>query len=266
MMSRRALLAGAAALSAGCAHPPTTPRIGVQLYTLRSLMAQDVPGVLRTVAAIGYDEVEFAGYFAMAPRDVKRTLNDAGLAAPASHINGLVARDNPQPLIEAAVEVGHETLIIAWLPPEERQSLDQWRAWADVFNRFAAQCRSAGLQFAYHNHDFEFAPIDGVKPFDLLLQHCEPALVDFELDIFWTALAGQDPSAILAVNPARFPLCHVKDMNTARLMADVGTGEIDFAGIFARHRFAHYFVEHDQPADPVASITASYAAMRRLLG
>lgn len=265
MMSRRALLAGAAALGAGCAHAQTAPRIGVQLYTLRSLAAQDLPGVLRAVAAIGYGEVEFAGYHGMAPTHIKRALSDVGLAAPASHINPLAARDDPRPLIDAAAEVGHEWLVIAWLPPEERQNLDQWRAWADVFNRFAAQCRSAGLKFAYHNHDFEFTPIDGAKPFDMLLQRCEPALVDFELDLYWTTLAGEDPSAILAANSARFPLCHVKDMNAARQMADVGAGEIDFARIFAGHRFAHHFVEHDQPTDPIASITASYAAMRRLL-
>lgn len=266
MMSRRALLAGAgSALAAGCAHKPAALRIGVQLYTLRALMAQDVPGVLRAVAAIGYEEVEFAGYFNAAPRDVKRALADAGLAAPASHVGALAARDTPGPLIEAAAEVGHETLIVAWLPPEERQSMDQWRAWADVLNGFAAQCREAGLKFAYHNHDFEFAPIDGAKPFDMLLQRCDPALVDFELDLYWTALAGEDPRAILAAAPARFPLCHVKDMDGARRMADVGAGEMDFAGIFAAHRFAHYFVEHDQAADPIASITASYAAMRRIL-
>lgn len=264
--SRRTLMAGAgAALAANCTQARASPRVGVQLYTLRSLMARDLPGTLRAVAAIGYQEVEFAGYFDVAPADVKRALADAGLAAPASHISALAARDDPAPLIEAAATVGHETLVIAWLPPEERQTMDQWRGWADVINRFAAQCRSAGLKFAYHNHDFEFAPIDGAKPFDTLLQRCDPALADFELDLYWTTLAGEDPSTILAANPARFPMCHVKDMDSARRMADVGAGEIDFAGIFARHRFAHHFVEHDEPADPLASITASYAAMRRIL-
>jgi sugar phosphate isomerase/epimerase len=267
MTSRRALVAGAAsALVAGYAPPPALPRrIGVQLYTLRSLAAQDLPGVLRTVASIGYDEVEFAGYFDTAPRDVKRALNDAGLAAPASHVGALAARDEPGRLIDAAAEVGHGTLVVAWLPPEERQSMDQWRAWADVLNRFAVQCRDAGLKFAYHNHDFEFTPIEGLKPFDTLLQRCERGLVDFELDLYWATLAGEDPSALLAANAARFPLCHVKDMDRNRRMADVGAGEIDFARIFARHRFAHYFVEHDQPADPIASIRASYATMRRIL-
>lgn len=264
--SRRALIACAgASLALGCAHQGAAPQIGVQLYTLRSMMAQDVPGTLRAVAAIGYREVEFAGYFDVAPRDVRHALADVGLAAPASHIGALAARDNPGPLIEAATTVGHETLVIAWLPPEERQTMDQWRAWADAINGFAAQCRNAGIKFAYHNHDFEFAPIDGAKPFDALLQRCDPALVDFELDLYWTALAGEDPAAILAANPARFPMCHVKDMDGARRMVDVGAGEIDFARIFARHRFAHYFVEHDQPTDPLGSIAASHAAMRRLL-
>lgn len=267
--SRRAVMAGAAALTAAACAPRAAeapaPRLGVQLYTVRDRMAQDMAGTLNAVARIGYREVEFAGYFDTPPAGVRQYLDDAGLAAPAAHIAFTDARDNPDLPIERAVVVEHQTLIVAWLPEEERRTLDQWRAWADVFNRFAERCRDAGLRFAYHNHDFEFQPIDGVMPFDLLLQRCDPALVDFELDIFWAVKAGQDVNAVLAANPARYPMCHVKDMAADGSMVDVGAGVIDFSDIFARHAFAHHFVEHDNPADSLASITASHAALAGLL-
>ncbi len=268
-LSRRSILAGAAALSAAACAPraaeAAAPRLGVQLYTVRDRMAQDMAGTLEAVARIGYREVEFAGYFDTPPAGVRQYLDDAGLAAPAAHIAFTDVRDNPELPIERAVVVGHQTLIVAWLPEEERRTLDQWRAWADRFNGFAEQCRGAGLRFAYHNHDFEFQPIDGVKPFDLLLERCDPALVDFELDLFWAVKAGEDVNAILAANPNRYPMCHVKDMAADGSMVDVGAGVIDFADIFARHRFAHWFVEHDEPGDSLASITASHAVLDGLL-
>lgn len=268
-LSRRAVMAGAAALTAAACAPHAAeapaPRLGVQLYTVRDRMAEDLAGTLDAVARIGYREVEFAGYFDTPPAGVRRMLDDAGLAAPAGHFPFAEVRDTPEPLIERAAAVEHQTLIVAWLPEEERRTLDQWRAWADVFNGFAARCHDAGLRFAYHNHDFEFQPIDGVKPFDLLLERCDPGLVDFELDIFWASLAGEDVNAILAADPDRYPLCHVKDMATDGSMVDVGAGVIDFADIFARHEFTHWFVEHDNPADSMASITASHAALAEIL-
>ena len=268
-LSRRAVMAGAAALSAAACAPraaeAAAPRIGVQLYTVRDRMAEDMAGTLEAVARIGYQEVEFAGYFDTPPAGVRQYLDDAGLQAPAAHIAFTDVRDNPELPIERAVVVEHQTLIVAWLPEEERRTLDQWRAWADRFNGFAEQCRGAGLRFAYHNHDFEFQPIDGVKPFDLLLERCDPALVDFELDLFWAVKAGEDVNAILAANPNRYPCCHVKDMAADGSMVDVGDGRINFVDIFARHDFAHHFVEHDNPGDSLASITASHAALARIL-
>src|SRR5690606_35927112 len=135
-----------------------TRRIGVQIYTVRDLMAQDMAGTLSAVARVGYQEVEFAGYFERSPAEVRRMLDDAGLAAPAAHVQLSAVRDDPGALIETAMGVGHQMLIVPWVSEAERATLDQWRALAETFNRFGQTCRDAGLRFAYHNHDFEFQP------------------------------------------------------------------------------------------------------------
>lgn len=276
-LSRRGILGGGAALLGGAAFGGCTPAtttatttaaaarpIGIQLYTLRSLMEQDFAGTLGHIADIGYDEVEFAGYFNTTPSEVRRILTNVDLRAPSAHVSRDLIRDNPMPSIEAGAEIGHQWLVLNWLAPEERQTLDQYRAWADVCNRFAEQCRTAGMRFAYHNHDFEFVPIDGVVPYDILMERCDPELVKFELDLFWASKVSQDIPALLARAPARFPLCHVKDMDAAGNMADVGAGTIDFSAIFANHTFEHYFVERDDATDPMATAEAGYRGLSDL--
>lgn len=268
--SRRVLLAALAGAAASAwprgARAQGGPGPGLQLFTVRAAMAQDVPGTLARIAAVGYREVEFAGYFDTPPARIRRVLADNGLAAPAAHLNVAPAalRDSPAQWIDAAAEAGHRFLVLPWLDVQERRTLDQYRALADTMNVFAELCRAAGLAFAYHNHDFEFAALDGVPPFDLLMQRCDPDLVGFELDLYWAVHAGRDPRAVLAQYPGRFPLCHVKDRAPGGAMADVGAGTIDFAAIFASPdaAFRHYFVERDDAPDGLASAAASFGPAR----
>ncbi|HVZ98884.1 MAG TPA: sugar phosphate isomerase/epimerase [Caulobacterales bacterium] len=268
--SRRSLLAGggAFALAGACAQETSAARpdrkVGIQLYTVRAQMQEDMPGTLRRIREIGYDEVEFAGYFNRSPQQVKQMLADIGLSAPSAHVARDLLRDHALPTLEAAATIGHQWIVFPWLPPEER-TLDQFRAWADVCNRFGEQARAYGVRLAYHNHDFEFHPIEGQTPYDVLLERTEPSLVHFEADLYWVKKGGVDPLPFLEAHRDRITMCHVKDMDTAGNMADVGAGTIDFAEIFARVPFEHYFVERDDAPDPIASATASYAATRRLL-
>jgi sugar phosphate isomerase/epimerase len=264
-LSRRSVLGGATLL-AGCASVTATRKpLGIQLYTVRAAMEQDLPGTLRRIAEIGYDEVEFAGYFGTAPGEIKRLCTELGISAPSVHVGTAAARDTPAAVIDTALEIGHRWLVIPHLGAEERRTLDQYRAWADMFNSFGARCRTAGLRLAYHNHDFEFVPIDGVVPYDLLMERCDRELVKFELDLYWARKAAADTAALLARDPGRFPMCHVKDMSTTGAMADVGAGVVDFAAIFAAHPFEHYFVERDDAPAPLETATASYAALNALL-
>ncbi len=241
-------------------------RIGVQLYTVRKLMQADFAGTLEQVAAIGYKEVEFAGYFDNDPETVRTLLDRLGLTAPAAHVPIDLLRKDLPGVIETARIIGHHYVVCPWLAPEERVP-KTYRENAAFFNRVGEACRKAGLVFAYHNHDFEFEPMEGRMPYDLLLEETDSDLVKMELDLFWITRGGQDPLAYFKRYPGRFSLCHVKDMGEGGKMVAVGQGHIDFAKIFAQASEAglqHYFVEHDNPDDALASIRASYTYLSGL--
>ena len=243
--------------------------IGLQLYTVRSLMARDFDGTLAQVAAAGYEEVEFAGYFGHTPAQVRDALVRHGLRAPSTHI-ALPADDAAwgRTLAEAKA-IGHDWVTIAWLDAPLRRSSDDWVRIADRFNHLGAMAREAGLRFAYHNHDFEFARAGRGMRFDTLLSRTDPAFVDFEMDVYWVTKAGADPMWYLRHHAGRFPMLHLKDATAApeRRMVDVGAGTIDWPAVLtvAREQGAsHAFVEHDEPADPLASIRASHSYLSRL--
>ena len=242
---------------------------GLQLYTVRSLMETDAAGTLAEVALIGYKEVEFHSYFGLSAPEIASLLSTNGLTAPGTHASPNTFESSIGRAIEDAKTIGHRYLILAWIPEERRQSLDGYRRFADLFNEWGATCETAGLQFAYHNHDFEFADIEGQVPYDLLLERSDPDLVAMELDLFWIRKAGRDPLPYFEQYQGRFKLCHVRDMDIEGEMTEVGSGIIDFASDFGHANQAgleHFFVEHDNPADPVASITKSFRGIEALLG
>lgn len=242
-------------------------RIGLQLYTVRDLMKDDLPGTLARVAAAGYKEVEFAGYFGRTPAQIRDLLRRNGLTSPSSHLPFDSLESGWQKQLDDAKGAGHKWVTIAWLPEEKRRTLDDWKRHAALFNRAGAQAKDAGLRFAYHNHDFEIRPLEGTRPLDLLLAETDPKLVDFELDLYWVVAGGGSPLDFVSRYPKRIPLVHVKDSAGPpdNKLVDVGAGTIDFRSIFAKtDRIKHYFVEHDQPADPMATIRNSYRNLAAL--
>ena len=241
---------------------------GVQLYTVRSLMSENVGSTLAAVSQIGYKEVEFAGYFDHPASEIAAMLSDNGLTAPAAHFPGARFHSEMQALVEIATTIGHEYLVCPFIPEEERQTLDDYRRFADMMNVWGAACQTAGIQFAYHNHAFEFEPMAGEIPYDILLDRTDPSTVAMEIDLFWVRDGGHDPLTYFERYPGRFKLCHVKDMTAGGEMTEVGSGIIDFASDFAHAEQAgleHFFVEHDQPDDPQESIRTSYEALSKLL-
>lgn len=288
LLDRRAFLGALGIAALGCSNraeddkkvpaaDPTLPagstldRIGVQLYTLRSDMEKDFAGTLARVAAIGYKEVEFAGYFGRSAADVRKILDSHGLRAPSAHIGtpSALTKDWGKQLDDAKV-AGHDYLVVAWLAEEERRTLDDYRKHADLFNKAGETARQAGVRLAYHNHDFEFVRMENKIPYDILLERTDPALVALELDLFWVTKGGQSPLAYFDRHPGRFELVHIKDMEAspAQRMVDVGSGAIDFARILAQREKAgirHFIVEHDNP-EPSAleSIKASYEYLAQL--
>lgn len=283
-MDRRQFIVAAAALAAGCSRreppPPaavteepapdaTTGQapLGLQLYTIRELMAEDVVAALELVAAIGYREVEFAGYFGVPPAEMRNHLLNAGLDAPAAHIGyGDFAADVTA-VIEHALAVGHRFVVVPAVPDGERATLDDYRRHAENFNRWAEACGDAGLRFGYHNHAFEFEQTDGQLPYDLLLSETNPERVEMELDLAWARAGNADPLAYFEAWPGRFPLMHIKDLDAGGNEADIGSGDVAFARVFARAEQAgleHGFVERDHPADVRESIRRNYAAIQPL--
>jgi len=237
--------------------------VGVQLYTLQRQMREDVAATLARVARIGYAEVEFAGYFGRTANEVRALLDANGLRAPSGHLQADPFGDGRDAALEYSAAVGHEYVVIPWLDAERRRTVDDLRRFAGLLNRTGEAARRAGLRLAYHNHDFEFVPVEGRLPYDVLVAETDPALVGLELDIYWATKGGQDPLAWFARQPGRFPLLHLKDSSGPPLhrMTPVGSGTIDFRRLLARREQAgvrHVFVEHDEPADPWKSVEASY--------
>lgn len=275
MASRRDVLRALSAAASAAALPAwPAPRgadrlkkLGVQLYTVRDALKADFDGTLRKVAAIGYKEVEFAGYMGRTPAEVKASLKRAGLSAPAEHIDLEVLEKDWGTTVDAAHTVGHQYLIVAWIDAARRGSIADYKRIAGIFNGLGRKANAAGLRFGYHNHAYEMAPLQGQVPYNVLLQLTDPDLVCFEMDIYWTTDGGKDPLTYFAKYPGRFPLVHVKDRTATGQMVDVGQGAIDWTAIFAHRKQAgikHEFVEHDEPGDPFTSIAASYDYLRAL--
>ncbi len=284
LQDRRSFLATLGVAALGCATGDPAPaaafrtgavgsrklnRVGVQLYTVRAAAAKDLPGTLARIAEIGYRDVEFAGYHGRLPVEIRDLLARYGLRAPSSHIPVAEIRGNWQKVIDDAKVIGHEYLTIPWLGDTDRATVDTWKRTASLFNQAAFQAKGAGLKFAYHNHDFEFRTVAGVVPFDVLLAETDPKLVTFEMDIYWVVRAGRDPLEYLRRFPNRFSMFHAKDSGgpPKHDMVEVGKGTIDFRSILAEGMKAgvqHVFVEHDQPADPLASIATSYQYLSTL--
>lgn len=276
MITRRKFLAlGATAAATAVVaprftHAKTIDRIGLQLYTVRDAMAKDVDGTLEQVAKIGFKEVEFAGYFDKTPAQIKAKLAALGLSSPSTHVQLANLRDSWPKTLDTAAEIGHTWVVLAWLAPNERGGLAEYQKLADLLNTSGEAARKHGLRLAYHNHDFEFTPSGGAVPYEAMVQRADPKLVEFEMDLYWVTKAGHDPVEIFEHHPGRFPLLHVKDMDTtpAGGFTEVGRGKIDFKRIFAKADAAgakHFYVEQDQtPGSPFDSIKVSYEYLKGL--
>jgi len=231
---------------------------GAQLYTIRVAMEQDFEGSLCRIAQIGYREVEFAGLYGHDPSEVRALLDRYQLDAVATHADWRQLRDDPEMAIRDAKSLGAKYLVLAWLPREERQTIEQWRWWVAQLNKVGATAAAEDVVLLYHAHDFEYRAIGGVRPIDLLLEQLDPRFVNFEMDVYWTVKGGGDPIALLRQHPGRFPLAHLKDMQrTSTDMADVGDGRIDFPSIFAsagKRDFLHKFVERDEASEPFETL------------
>jgi sugar phosphate isomerase/epimerase len=254
------------------ANPLGLP-VGLQLYTVKAELAKDFDGTLHKVAAIGYREVEAAGYYKKSAVDFRKSIEGAGLNLPAGHYSLQDLLDGTDAKLTFAHELGLKYVICSFpfvANPgrfhaekyyEEISAgitLDDWKWNADQFNRVGEQVKKAGMKFGYHNHHLEFRKLNGVLVYDELLRLTDPNLVKMEMDCGWVASAGYDPAAYLEKYPQRYELLHVKDIKPAppategegAASTELGRGTIDWKKVFAAAKKAsikHYFVEQEDP-------------------
>lgn len=265
-------IAGAGLLIDYSSFFKTSKKIGVQLYTLRDLLKKDLAGTIAAVAEAGYQEVETFDYSngkhsGLSVQDFDALLKKNNLQTPSGHyyLKGFLFEgkdDEWKKAIDDAKALGQRYMVVPYLDANERKNLDGYRKLAKRLNTAGELCRNAGMQVAYHNHDFEFAPMEGSNGMTVLLKETDKSLVQFEMDLYWVTFAGQDPVALIKKYPGRFPLWHVKDLENGsqKRFTEVGNGVIDFKKIFDCEKKAgmkHFFVEQDVSAAPLESIKKS---------
>lgn len=295
--------AAAAAMALTMSRPESlravtrVPAIGIQLYTVAAALDTDVPGTLGALSRIGYKYVESAGFGKLSAKDFRKALDDAGLKCPSAHLR--FGAGDPGPLFEDAHAVGARYAVSSVLmakPPEvasmkalmdalNSQTLDSFRQIAALANQIGAKAKQSDLQYAYHNHNFEFKDQgNGQTGYDLLLKETDPELVKFELDCGWMITAGFSPVNYFRKYPNRYRMIHVKDFlpgakPTTSLSegdrptgTELGHGHIDYKPIFAAAGQAgveYYFSEQEPPIVGMTALEAAkvnYEYMRALLG
>jgi sugar phosphate isomerase/epimerase len=257
------------AVAASLAQRRRLGPIGIQLYSVRRVLASDFDGTIAQLAQIGYKKLEFAGYYNRTPAQVRDVLQRNGLTAPSAHIDLNSLHNNLNGVLDAAQTIGHEYITAPWIDEAQRKTLDDWKRLAADFNQIGERIKARGLKFAYHNHNFEFVPVGGQIPLDVLLANTQPGLVSYELDVYWITNAGQDARAYIQRYPDRFVMLHIKDSAgpPKHDQTDVGSGTIDFASVFRadqKHAVAHVFVEHDDPPNPIEFARKSYQFLEKL--
>ena len=266
-------------------------QIGLQLSTVTRLMVQDFEGTLEQVARIGYSLVEFSamGILGRPIQHVQQLLAENGLEAPLGRVSPKLPAnvmqmpreeamrvfaergqakylvENVKQALEGAQALGQKIINLPALPPMEFASLDQVKRNIDHINAAGEVCAAQGVQFGYHNHDWELTPIDGTVPYDLMIEQTDPENVSFQLDSYWIVKGGGSLSDYLGRYRGRFNSCHLKDIDEHGDFEDVGHGTIDFPRFVAEAQAAgarYFFVERDDPPDPANAMRRSYDYIR----
>jgi sugar phosphate isomerase/epimerase len=280
---RRFLQASLTAAAAGCLlrcapaafADVSGMTLGVQLYMLRKQALTDLPGVFREIHDAGFPQVELYPIAYNHPAaELRRMMADAGITAVAGHFDypGLEAK------VDYAQQLGLKYLVCPMIPKEQWMSLEGFGKAADFFTLIAKRAQSQGMEFVFHNHDYEFRPIQGTTGFNYLMQHTDPALVKLEFDLYWLTQAGQDPMAMLKTHANRIRLIHLKDRfagsptgystEPPQYFTELGHGAIDWPALLAQARaegVKYAFLDQDGTSLPIVqSMEVSRAYLRKL--
>ncbi len=277
MITRRTFLALTAAALPGLAlRAEERIPLGAQLYSVRQMAETDLPGTLRQIHAIGYQEVELIpNVYDLPAAQLRGMVRKAGLRAPSGHFD---YTDFPTK-VPYAQRLGLQWMVCPMLPPSQQHSIDGFHRAADDFNLWGKLCKAHGMRFAFHNHNYEFQDYNGTTGYDVLLKETDPDLVFLELDCYWIAQAGRDPLLMLKQLGKRVRMLHLKDRKPnqptsqelnadAEHFTEVGRGTIPYKDIVTlaqRLDVEHYFVEQDVSDHPMESLRISYDDLRKML-
>ena len=244
-------------------------QISLQLYTVREETTRDMPATLRRISEIGYPAVEFAGFGGLSAEDLSNILDHLGLRASGAHVPFDSWQKDPESVITDMHTLDCTHAILPMAPPEQRRDESALTTLAGNLNRWGELCRQEGVTFSYHNHDFEFASLDGTTMWDILVGETDPELVYFELDLYWVRYGGADPGALLSDLGDRIPLVHLKDMASGEQRSDlpVGEGTMPWKGLLRAADAAGvqwYVAEQDNPRDALEDVRISLQSMREL--
>jgi sugar phosphate isomerase/epimerase len=256
--------------------------VGIQLYMVGDDLKKDPAGTLKKLAEMGYSEVETAGFGKLSATQFRDLLRDAGLRAPSAHLG--FGMDDTDKLLDDAKTLGAEYAVSSILPAKNvgvpdffknmsSMSADDFRRIAAHANEIGQKVKAAGMQYAYHNHNFEFRDVgDGKTGYDILLEKTDASVVKFETDCGWMKVGGKDPVEYLRRYGNRIAMLHVKDFKNITkpvtalfspdrpIPAELGRGSIDFkpiveAGLKAGVK--HMFVEQEPPFKEVSAMEAA---------
>ena len=266
------------------ANPLGLP-IGIQPYTVRNDLKADFEGTLQKLVAMGYQEIEVSGgegygdFYGHKAPELRKIMDGVGLRMPSCHFGSPKDDADWAKNIEDAHAMGLQYML-STTHSEWEKSLDGWKRTGDFFNHLGQKCRDAGMQFAYHNHNFEYRVYDGVVAYDELLRSSDNNLVKMEMDCFWTTFAGKDPVEYFHKHPGRFVMLHIKDLKKGYApttdgfkgnpFTEVGTGVINWKRIFSAARnegVKHYYVEQDmwdRPSLESAKMSIDYLKKLRV--
>ena len=260
---------------------------GLQLSTVTPLMQKDFEGTLARVAEIGYRQVEFSamGFLGRPTNYVQSLLLKNELAAPVGRITPRLPDDfftlplkqamavyrqqgaleffldNVKYSLDVALSMEQKFLNLPAFMPDHFATLNGVKRVVELLNEAGEMCAKEGVLFGYHNHNWEFAEVEGVVPFDYMLANTPADKVGYQLDVYWVTKAGHDPLQLLRDRAGRFPSLHLKDIDERGDFANVGSGLIDFPAVVnaaLKQKTSHFFVERDNPPAPENAIVESY--------
>jgi len=272
---------------------PARP-VGIQLYTVTSVIETDLDGTLKRIAEIGYKDLESAstrkgGYYGLKPKEFAAKAKEYGLSWRAHHIGGagfrrpagaqprldangkpiempknLNLRDNYQEAVDHAAEGGVKYLVCSSTPID---TMEEINLSIETFAKTGEACKKAGIGFAFHNHTKEFERVEGKLPYEMFLSQISPDIMKMELDLAWVTKSGTDPLELFKKHPGRFPLWHVKDLDrVTQRPVEVGAGYVDLKRVFDNSEASglqYLFVEQDAAPEPLANIATSYANVQK---